>query len=84
MFRWLGFLAPGLPQLLRGKVPEGAGACFLWISLLALASVRFDRLSATFAGGLDDWLASIKGEDTPEPFADEETLEGLRELGYIQ
>ena len=58
MFRWLGFLAPGLPQVVRGKATEGVGAFFLWVSLLALAATRFDRLSATFSGGFDHLLAT--------------------------
>jgi peptide/nickel transport system permease protein len=44
--------------MVRGKATEGTGALFLWISLLSLAVVRFDRLSATVSGGLDHWIAS--------------------------
>ncbi len=59
MHRLLGFLVPGLPQMFRGKAPEGIGACFLWVSLLALAMTRSDRLLENFAGGLDDWVALL-------------------------
>jgi peptide/nickel transport system permease protein len=43
--------------MVRGKAAEGVGALFLWISLLALAVVRFDRLCATASRGLDGWIA---------------------------
>lgn len=39
---------------------------------------------ASLAPLIDDWLASIEEEDGPAPVADEETMEGLRELGYIR
>jgi len=57
MGKWVGFLAPGLPQLLGKKVPEGAAALFLWVSLLALIFFRFDRVVGAGGGGLEDWVA---------------------------
>ena len=57
MGRWIGFLAPGLPQLLRKRVAEGAAALFLWVSLFALVIVRFDRVGGALAGGFDDRVA---------------------------
>ncbi len=59
MLRVVSVLAPGLPQILRGKGPEGVMALFLWVSLLALAGARFDRLIGAFSGGPEDWLALV-------------------------
>ncbi len=59
MNRWVGYLAPGLPQLTRRKIPEGAAALLTWFGLLALALVRFDRLLGALTGGFDDQLALI-------------------------
>jgi peptide/nickel transport system permease protein len=53
----VGFFAPGLPQLLRGKVLEGLAALFLWVSLLALVGIRFDRILFSVVGGVDGWIA---------------------------
>ena len=59
MGRWVGYLAPGLPQLLGKKVPEGAAAIFLWMGLLALILFRFDRILGAGRGGLDEWVALV-------------------------
>jgi len=57
--RWVGFLAPGLPQLLRRKVPEGVAALFIWVGLLALILFRLDRVLGAGSGGLDDRVALV-------------------------
>ncbi len=59
MGRWIGLVVPGLPQLLRGKVPEGVAALFFWVALLALTVTRFDRITASFGGGLEDRVALV-------------------------
>lgn len=52
-------MAPGLPQLLRGKASEGAAALLLWVSLLALAVNRIDRILQAFSGGVGDWISIL-------------------------
>lgn len=57
MGRWMGYLAPGLPQLLRGKIPEGSAALCTWVGLVCLVLIRFDRILGALAGGFDEQLA---------------------------
>ncbi len=59
MGRRAGFLLPGLPQLLRGRVLGGGFALFLWLGLLTLAVTRFDRVRGALLGDLDDWIALL-------------------------
>jgi peptide/nickel transport system permease protein len=59
MGRRAGLLLPGLPQFLRGRLLEGSLALLLWIGLLTLAVVRFDRISVALVGGVDDWIALL-------------------------
>ena len=62
----LSALAPGLPQLLAGRVAEGVTALFLWIAGLAVLVVQADRVAAelgtgTSAGGAALWVLAGAG-----------------------
>ena len=59
MNRWVGYLAPGLPQLRRGKIPEGTAAVFTWVGMISLVLVRFDRIRGALTAGFDDQLALL-------------------------
>ncbi len=59
MGRGAGFLLPGLPQLLRGRIWEGGFALFLWLGLLTLATTRFDKVRGALLGDFDDWIALL-------------------------
>lgn len=59
MPRWMGWLAPGIPQLLGGRPARGAAAALLWVALLVMALVRRDRVLAAFSGGLDERIALL-------------------------
>lgn len=50
---------PGLPQLLAGRVASGGYALFLWLALLALVAVRWERVVAAPMGPLDHQLALL-------------------------
>ena len=55
----MGLALPGLPHLHRGKWLEGGVLLSLWLGLLALAVVRFDRIVGAFRGGLDERIALL-------------------------
>jgi peptide/nickel transport system permease protein len=59
MSRGVGLLLPGLPQLFRGKSPEGGFALLLWLGLLFLVVVRMDRVTAALFGDLEDGIALL-------------------------
>ena len=59
MGRWVDFLAPGVPQLRRKKVPEGVAALCLWMGSLALIFFRYDRVLGSGRGGFDGWVARV-------------------------
>lgn len=56
---WLGILAPGLPQLLRGRRVEGGGALALWILFLSVLILRFPRVISAFSGSPDQGIAIL-------------------------
>jgi len=57
--RWTGLVAPGLPQILRGKVPEGVGALSLWVALWLLCVTRFPLVWASVFGETEDRIALL-------------------------
>jgi peptide/nickel transport system permease protein len=57
--RWVQAVLPGLPHLLRGRWVEGGAALSLWLGLLALAVVRFDRILQAPGGRLDERVALL-------------------------
>ncbi len=59
MGRRLGWLLPGVPDLLRGRVLEGGVVATLWIGLLALALVRFDRVWGAIGGSWGDRIGLL-------------------------
>ncbi len=55
----LGLFLPGLPQLLQGDRLQGCVSLFLWVSLLSMAALRWDRVLGATAGGVGEWVALL-------------------------
>ena len=55
--RALSAFLPGAPQLLAGRLGAGLAALLVWIGLLAVLLLRWERVRATPAGSLDDRVA---------------------------
>ena len=56
---WLGYLLPGLPQLLGGRKVEGLGALLLWLWLVSILLTRFPRVAASLGGGVGHGVALL-------------------------
>ncbi len=57
--RLLGMLAPGLPQMVAGRLGAGGSAFALWCGLLAIVGVRWERVTAAVSGPVDHQLALL-------------------------
>ena len=55
--RPLSALLPGLPQLLAGRWGAGTAALLLWVGLLSIVLLAFDRVAAAVGGAWDERLA---------------------------
>ena len=55
--RVLSLLLPGVLQLLRGSVASGGFVIFLWLGMLWIPVVRWERMLSAFSGPWDHRLA---------------------------
>jgi len=55
----LAALLPGLPQVLAGRIAAGGYALALWLVLLSVAVLRWDRVSVSLAGPWDHRVALL-------------------------
>ena len=55
--RALSVVLPGAPQLLAGRVGTGLAALVVWVGLLAVLVLRWERVVAAPGGSLDDRVA---------------------------
>ena len=55
----LGYVFPGLPQILAGRRVEGAAALLLWVSMLVLGVARFHQVVSAPFGDVYDRVAFL-------------------------
>ncbi|MFO8175383.1 MAG: ABC transporter permease [Gemmatimonadota bacterium] len=55
----IGYVLPGLPQLIQGRRVEGGGALALWLGLISILVFRFSRVVTAVSGDLDERLALL-------------------------
>ena len=53
----LAAILPGAPQLLAGRIGAGAAALFVWVGMLAVLVLRWERVRAALGASLDDRVA---------------------------
>jgi peptide/nickel transport system permease protein len=57
--RVLSAVLPGAPQLLAGRVGAGAAALLIWIGMMAVLLLRWERVRGALGGSLDDRIALL-------------------------
>ena len=57
--RALSAVLPGAPQLLAGRIGAGAAALLVWIGMLAVLVLRWERVRGALGGSLDDRVALL-------------------------
>lgn len=55
----VGYVLPGVPQLLKGRRVEGGGALALWLGLITILASRSSRVVAAVSGELDERVALL-------------------------